>query len=1775
MPIKRPLTPDELQQLQSEGYDMSRYRGEDIEIPDAPQQTSALGTGTRSALASAIPTAAGGAGFAGAMGLLAPETMGASLLAIPVAAGAGYLASKLASKGQEAVIPDSWKQSIATGEQEHPWASRAGSLATLPLGGFRIDPSGIARAASGLPKFLVGGNSVLSIGERQALLNAASSGALGGIQEAVMAPAEGRPITAGNVALNALIGATHTAPMEFAQKYYGFHPSVGDTTPEQYQQSATLTPEQMARTQELRKPSVDLPQYALGPEQLFGQLKEAPKDTIDQRWNKVVQKAYLGQDTGLDEYVTGVDRLKGAHKDTIDSILKDSGTYDKWVTNQPDYTGSKNQDSKEGLSKGYKANNYWLDSSGKFSLVTDHYSGAKDYLGNNDLTEDEAYTKMFSKNSLRIIENPDEIMYQGPDPTIKQLTELKSRAVELNKNLIQDRGGRLRIVYSPENKLQTLESTLTPEGASVQQKLPNNVSWTPAYQKLINPILERHGFQVEENGELVSADGQSLKGQAVPGKVIRTVINPNKASLDTPIHEGFHGLQFLTEGGNKPAAELLGKLNNASAVGLKQYNDLRAIAGKKPMTMDEFTATQQGFEFVKQAFNLDKETKWQKWWNDTKALFKSKYSENASVDDLRRAVNYRIVNDPKLGGKGVSVSPGVVQNQPEDEGLGNEFIDKVRHNSDKLFDDYIDMYKDKIMGTMTRKEAGKYISLLTNYEPYRQEFVKEFGDQGIKFLAQLDNHTKSVSLANGLINPGERNQPQDEGLPQPEKIANTPQQRDAVVSYLKDNLDKVVKEIDTKYENAVMGDNITGVGQAMKAMGFKSTLGEYVSRNALDEHPMAGDLALGFIKPFIAARDFTRIEDVVKTARKSLGLENQKFDENIASKMAEEKRIAAAKEYYKSMPHLKTPDEYRNQPTTEGLTDKNQLGVDIEAKKFYEGKLAQARKWLNDPETRPEQKEDLRNQINFFNKQLNGEPRTPEALNQPEDEGLKQHTAPGIGNFRPTEASFDRVSRKVDPELGKAYNNWRARKDQFTAIGTTALSDLDKFPPQLVDQVEQKMSDAYRSGKTAPDEVIWTPEEKQVFDTLSTYYQKMRNIQNVLGLKINGREASSNPFYVPHQLNDTTRDLFSRKGNTPEAQAKKREWAQHVADSSNGEVSFDEALDNIHDFVSALGGARENYKVVNFGAIRRAAGYGLPNDLRETNALRSLDKYNRRASNDLAMYSELESKPEIANKLELKDPNTGLYHEGYKKGEGYGDNEPVRDAMKWVTGNWSGTIAQEMPLINSISRLVHSLLLSTPTGVKNTIQTIPNMVPYLDRWSDLGAMWKGLLALRDNRRAALETGATIPQIDKITMNDLGQSPVKATAYLQKGATLLRKWQGSEALENLQRDTTFSIGKELAKARIVAAAAGDVKAGKWLDKFGLLVDGDITKLQGPELEQAINTTAKNFVDRNQGTYSGSGLPAGVMESQFAPFLALQKWSIEKSNVIYQDVFKPFMTGENRLPMLTYALGTFLTGAAIQKINELITNRKGQDPTWQEALDSGNPKQIAAELVTLMQLSSYAGIVSDGLKFATDITLTGKTPQNIVSFPAATAILNIEKQTRDMAEALRNGENPWEVLKAYTLDLAQHQVQLGRVLLNHTVKEQDVERSDKFRDLRVWNEMNGAPAADITTSNPYLGIGEKKFKKTQDIGEAVGMIPEIMKRAQEKAQGNPEKLRKAFSSVSGNSYQTMPSFETNPMTFQQYYQFLVKTQGQEVADERMQDYIRQSTMNKIKSSFIPRL
>jgi len=156
-----------------------------------------------------------------------------------------------------------------------------------------------------------------------------------------------------------------------------------------------------------------------------------------------------------------------------------------------------------------------------------------------------------------------------------------------------------------------------------------------------------------------------------------------------------------------------------------------------------------------------------------------------------------------------------------------------------------------------------------------------------------------------------------------------------------------------------------------------------------------------------------------------------------------------------------------------------------------------------------------------------------------------------------------------------------------------------------------------------------------------------------------------------------------------------------------------------------------------------------------------------------------------------------------------------------------------------------------------------------------------------------------------------------------------------------------------------------------------------------------------------------------------------------------------------------------------------------------------------------------------------------------------------------------------------ELIRAQSQNSRYALNRLEKE-DTARKEKFRDMRVFNELMGdARPGDVGQANPFLKKEEKAFKHEQDLGKAADSLPGLIDKIVEQSGGDYEKLKKGLERLKANNYQIFPSLENVPQTAGQFYEFLKRTQGQEAADARLEEFMVMREKNKVKASLVPSL
>jgi len=297
-------------------------------------------------------------------------------------------------------------------------------------------------------------------------------------------------------------------------------------------------------------------------------------------------------------------------------------------------------------------------------------------------------------------------------------------------------------------------------------------------------------------------------------------------------------------------------------------------------------------------------------------------------------------------------------------------------------------------------------------------------------------------------------------------------------------------------------------------------------------------------------------------------------------------------------------------------------------------------------------------------------------------------------------------------------------------------------------------------------------------------------------------------------------------------------------------------------------------------------------------------------------------------------------------------------------------------------------------------------------------------------------------------------------------------------------------------------------------------------------------------------------------------------LESLERIYQDVVRPAISEGNYLPLLTYSLGSFLTGEAIQKLNEVMSSKKQQEATIGEALEEGDVLDKTRSVVGILQLASYGGLVSDIMKASVDVA-KGSTPRGL-SFPLADFMSEtIGKNLADYSSAIEAGEPKFDSTLALMQNILKNSVQTVRLVVNHTLDKDTSEKSNRFRDVRIYKELTGdsIPSSDIAKPNPYLGTEAKRFKNETDVGEAAQQLPNLVSKAIEASKGDPYKLKRELVKLKQNSYQTFPNPENYPISFMSYVTYLNKTQGSDKASEALTDYFQRNAINRVKSEMVP--
>lgn len=741
--------------------------------------------------------------------------------------------------------------------------------------------------------------------------------------------------------------------------------------------------------------------------------------------------------------------------------------------------------------------------------------------------------------------------------------------------------------------------------------------------------------------------------------------------------------------------------------------------------------------------------------------------------------------------------------------------------------------------------------------------------------------------------------------------------------------------------------------------------------------------------------------------------------------------------------------------------------------------------------------------------------------------------------------------------------------------------EMMKYSPEVQNSVYEKLRAENRNGKAER----YTLEEKPLADFLrKNFIERIRDDQNARGILVSGRKGGKYPFYFPAEMGQKQFETMTQYPGSQKAKDFEQDIInQWVNESGETPAKVEEWLNN---YLNAKSGAGEaSTTELEFNALRRARGFGLPESVIEKNLFNAVVKYGRRVANDFAFFDSIQSQPKALAILGLPDQH-GVVPNAKDLGvENLASHKYVETAVETMTGRRDNN----SPIISSLVNAVHSGLFGIPVGVRDVV-TIPSTVlPYGGFRSAVGDLMKATGSAFDKdliQRHAIESGSVKhrPQ-ERFYGENLNDRSYNIYAeQIHKLADFIYTAQQRGKIENAGRYVSQSLGELWVDRTLRQAQEGNGPAKDVLTEFGKPALLDESKLSDsiakktPLDEDTRLRLVKEFVNRTQQSYNANDLPAWALNGPFAPFFRIARWSIGKQSMFIKDVIGPARKG-NYGPLISSTLGGLLTGTAIYKLNTYMNAKKDYNPS---------PEEIASEqskwgpridgIINLAQLGSYAGFLGDTFKIISNIT-QGQAPRGYSS-PTINAISEtFLTDLPNLFKAVNEGEDKIPAFLAFANKLISEHVQTYRILANHLWKGDENERKAKFRDLSVFNRLTdnkqeGGSATYVPTTNPFSKKGEREFKQTADVDKAQGLLGELLDKASMKYEDDPEKLLKYLRGLKENSYQTMPKPEVgNLKEFDSYYRFLVETQGKKAADDRVEDYMTQNAINRAKSSMVP--
>lgn len=720
-----------------------------------------------------------------------------------------------------------------------------------------------------------------------------------------------------------------------------------------------------------------------------------------------------------------------------------------------------------------------------------------------------------------------------------------------------------------------------------------------------------------------------------------------------------------------------------------------------------------------------------------------------------------------------------------------------------------------------------------------------------------------------------------------------------------------------------------------------------------------------------------------------------------------------------------------------------------------------------------------------------------------------------------------------------------------------------KLQPEMVARLSPKAQEFYAQSKKMMDET------------------GQFSIKNRIPVVENGtpRLLKQDPSHWPGMANQKMEEMF-RKNEDQEGIQK----AEVVFDKWNRSLGMtkEQSSQRIDNWKQSIQGNSGNQDISHqdyFNAIRKAQGSPLPPEFREQNPVKAMARYADRFSIAASHYKNIEANPRIMAALGHSKDAWGRTFAADPQGS-IANNPTVKTALGQFKGEMSGAAEHNEAAISSIA--TSGLIAAPPLEVHKLISNQVKSISFSSNPYQMARMIAhSITNIKEGYQHAKENG-----VIKLTASSVGDM---FNGSLTSAERLLGLAKGIRDISTLGGLTTkLNAGllqsqmEYIVPSKIARAKAGDVTSQQFIKNLDPSYTRNKTYTQ--DEQQKLASVAASYI---HGTGDIRSMPAWMMnDGEVSGFFKLAHWSVAQTNNFMKDVYTPATRGDI-VPLITSMFGSLAGGYIIKELRQDISGKKSPIPSLSEIAASdkgleGNKSLLAYNAIAAMQYSGFGGLLSQVAKYPFDFAYKN-TPQG-ATFPLDELAGDLMDAIKNVSSTIANDPNlNWiDLASEVTRHVLSNNIQLSRIAINQGINSglitgmpaEKKQLSDSMAQLRRFDIVEGLPYNDIdSASNPYNNLEQKKFKSTQDIGEAVKQLPELISGIMTAYSSHPDIMMQKLKALKENQFATMPSMEDAPIEFMKYLGYLQREKGPEEAQAELKDYLSHKVVNETKASLVP--